>query len=235
MVGVAVGERERVERRRVEAELPEVVGHRLRGEAEVEGDPRRLAPARHLHVVGEAVLRPEVGDLPRPRDAPAPRHLLVRAQDVDGVVDDRGDADAVDRRQARRRAAQDPRVTRASVRPRHAEDVLADVGQHQVVVDRAPSCRGAPRGTCARRRTPRRSRSRRGSRCRRCPPPTPPPPPGTWPCWPRARTAAPASNSAAALSRMRSAASTAMWALAIGNCTPWLAPIGLPKITRWLE
>ena len=34
---------------------------------------------------------------------------------------------------------------------------------------------------------------------------------------------------------MSSAASTAMCALAIGNCTPWLAPIGLPKITRWLE
>ncbi len=34
---------------------------------------------------------------------------------------------------------------------------------------------------------------------------------------------------------MRSAASTAMWALAMGNCTPWLAPMGLPKITRSLE
>src|ERR671936_867932 len=42
----------------------------------------------------------------------------------------------------------------------------------------------------------------------------------------------PASNSAAALSRMGAADSTAIWAFAIGNCTPWLAPIGLPKITR---
>ena len=45
----------------------------------------------------------------------------------------------------------------------------------------------------------------------------------------------PASNILAALVRMRSAASMAMCALAMGNCTPWLAPIGLPKITRWLE
>ena len=34
---------------------------------------------------------------------------------------------------------------------------------------------------------------------------------------------------------MSSAASTAMWALAIGNCTPWLAPMGRPKTTRWFE
>src|ERR1044071_5787471 len=45
----------------------------------------------------------------------------------------------------------------------------------------------------------------------------------------------PASNSAAALSRISEAATTAVWDLAIGNCTPWLPPIGLPKITRWLE
>ena len=44
----------------------------------------------------------------------------------------------------------------------------------------------------------------------------------------------PASNILAALVRMRSAASIAMWALAMGNCTPWLAPMGLPKMTRWL-
>src|SRR5438093_482893 len=44
-----------------------------------------------------------------------------------------------------------------------------------------------------------------------------------------------ASKSAAALLRMSAAASTAVWALAIGNCTPWLAPSGLPKSTRWLE
>ena len=43
----------------------------------------------------------------------------------------------------------------------------------------------------------------------------------------------PASNIRAALVRMRSAASMFTWALAIGNCTPWLAPMGLPKITRW--
>src|SRR5207247_2595936 len=45
----------------------------------------------------------------------------------------------------------------------------------------------------------------------------------------------PASKSAAALLRMSAAASTPVWALAIGNCTPWLAPSGLPKSTRWLE
>ena len=45
----------------------------------------------------------------------------------------------------------------------------------------------------------------------------------------------PASKSAAALSRMSAAASTAVCALAIGNCTPWFAPIGRPKTTRWLE
>ena len=45
----------------------------------------------------------------------------------------------------------------------------------------------------------------------------------------------PASNRAAALFRMSSAASTAMCAFAIANCTPWFAPIGRPKTTRWLE
>ena len=34
---------------------------------------------------------------------------------------------------------------------------------------------------------------------------------------------------------MSSAASTAMWAFAIGNCTPWFVPMGRPKITRWFE
>ena len=43
----------------------------------------------------------------------------------------------------------------------------------------------------------------------------------------------PASNMRAALVRMRSAASMFTCALAIGNCTPWLAPMGRPKITRW--
>ena len=43
----------------------------------------------------------------------------------------------------------------------------------------------------------------------------------------------PASNMRAALVRMRSAASMLTCALAIGNCTPWFAPIGRPKITRW--
>ncbi len=34
---------------------------------------------------------------------------------------------------------------------------------------------------------------------------------------------------------MSCAASVETWALAIANCTPWLAPIGLPKMTRWFE
>ena len=44
-----------------------------------------------------------------------------------------------------------------------------------------------------------------------------------------------ASKSAAALSRMSCAASVEMCERAIANCTPWLAPIGRPKMTRWFE
>jgi hypothetical protein len=42
----------------------------------------------------------------------------------------------------------------------------------------------------------------------------------------------PSSYSQAALKRTRSAASIAAWARAIGNWTPWFAPIGRPKTTR---
>ena len=44
----------------------------------------------------------------------------------------------------------------------------------------------------------------------------------------------PASNSSAARTRIRSAASTLTWARAIGNCTPWFLPIGRLKTTRSL-
>ena len=102
MVRVAVGERERVDLPRVEAELAEVVGHRRLGEPEIEADGGRLAAPGHLHVVGEPVLGAEVGDLARPRHAPAARDLLVRPEDVDRVVDDGGDGQAVDRRERHR-------------------------------------------------------------------------------------------------------------------------------------
>ena len=45
----------------------------------------------------------------------------------------------------------------------------------------------------------------------------------------------PASKSAAALSRISCAASVEMCEREIANCTPWLAPMGRPKITRWFE
>ena len=44
----------------------------------------------------------------------------------------------------------------------------------------------------------------------------------------------PRSNLAAAVNRMRSAASTWAYALAIGNCIPWFVPIGFPKTTRFV-
>src|SRR5262245_45709883 len=72
----------------------------------------RVAPARHLDVVGQAVFGPEVGDLARPRHAPAARDVLVGAQEVDGVVDDGGDRDAVDGGERHQ----------PSVRAREAED-----------------------------------------------------------------------------------------------------------------
>ena len=43
-----------------------------------------------------------------------------------------------------------------------------------------------------------------------------------------------ASYSVQACQRIRSAASTSIWASAIGNCTPWFWPIGRPKTTRSL-
>ena len=44
----------------------------------------------------------------------------------------------------------------------------------------------------------------------------------------------PASNSEAALLRINSLADTAMCALAMGNATPWFAPIGLSNTMRSL-
>ena len=41
-----------------------------------------------------------------------------------------------------------------------------------------------------------------------------------------------ASNSAQARKRIRFAASTSMYASAIGNCTPWFLPIGRSNTTR---
>ena len=97
----------------------------------------------------------------------------------------------------------------------------------------APPGTAASRGTCARRRIRRRSRSRRGLQAGV----------GGFPGRLGRQVLghvglAPqgwcASNSRAAFQRIRLAASTSMKASAIGNCTPWFWPIGRSKTTRSL-
>ena len=97
VVHVAVAQRDEVEGGGVEAEHTPVVVHALGGEAEVEGDARGLIPAGDLDVMGEAVLGAQGRDAAGAVAAEAPGDAVVGAQRVDGVVDDGGDADPVDR------------------------------------------------------------------------------------------------------------------------------------------
>ena len=80
-----------------------------------------------------------------------------------------------------------------SIRPRQAEHVLGEIRQDQVGRDRRHRDRAASRGTCARCRIPRRSRSRHGS-ARTCrPPPRTRRRPAASPCWLPRRMSSPAS------------------------------------------
>ncbi len=103
VIHVAVGEGDRVDLSRLQPELEEVVEIALPREVEVEGEAARVAAARHLDPVPEAVLGLEGGHAPRLGVAEARGHLLVRAQAVDEVVHHGGDGQPVDRLQAHAR------------------------------------------------------------------------------------------------------------------------------------
>src|SRR5213593_4638878 len=93
VIAVAVGEGERVDRRRIEGQLAEVVVQRLRREAEVQGYREAVAAPRDLHEMREAVFGAQVRHLARYERAVPAGHGVVLAQVVDVIVDDGGDAD----------------------------------------------------------------------------------------------------------------------------------------------
>ena len=96
----------------------------------------------------------------------------------------------------------------------------------------APPGRASSRGTCARCRSPRRSRSRRSVCTATLAASHDASAASSFAMLASAPHGSPRSNSSAARMRMRSAASTFTCARAIGNCTPWFWPIGRPKTTR---
>src|SRR5262249_8032683 len=96
VVPVTVGEGDRVDGRRVERQLAEVVVQCLRGEAKVEGDGEALVAPRGLHEVRQPVLGAQVRHLAGHERAVAARYRAVLAKIVDVVVDHGRDADPVD-------------------------------------------------------------------------------------------------------------------------------------------
>ena len=96
VVAVAVGEGERVDRRRIEGQLAEVVVHRVGGEPEVEGHREPVAGPGHLDQVGQPVLGPKIRHLAGHEGAVAAGNRVVLAEVIDVVVHDSRDADPID-------------------------------------------------------------------------------------------------------------------------------------------